>query len=220
LTTSKRAGGWGLRNLSTFNTALLANSFWRAVNLDSIWHRILVEKYMGSLKLVTGFESQLYSKSGPLLSGRDWSPLPLSFFTGSDGSRALALILRLGRDQIMGLDEGSLLPPALCLKLSSLNIFNLAQVRTPTVTPSWPDNWLKSCDLALDGPWALTGIDLLLLLKGLAFPSLMNLTLSCGLEGMLRVSTLLRISMRPSFLTLSRVLSILVPIRFGVGRSL
>lgn len=48
----------------------------------------------------------------------------------------------------------SLLPYALCRKLNSLNYFNLAQVRSPTFTPAWPDNWLLSSDLALVGPWA------------------------------------------------------------------
>jgi hypothetical protein len=63
--------------------------------------------------------------------------------------------IRLGRDQIVGLDEKSLLHTDLCLKLGSLNIFNLAQVRTATDNPSWPDNWLRSSDLNLDGRWAL-----------------------------------------------------------------
>jgi len=32
----KHCGGWGLRNLSTFNTTLLANSLWRALTVDRI----------------------------------------------------------------------------------------------------------------------------------------------------------------------------------------
>jgi hypothetical protein len=51
LSKPRRNGGWGLMNLSTFNTALLANSFWRAVSIDSIWHRIIADKYLGSLPL-------------------------------------------------------------------------------------------------------------------------------------------------------------------------
>jgi hypothetical protein len=48
----KRCGGWGLRNLTMFNTALLANSFWRALMVDNIWHKILVDKYLGEFSVV------------------------------------------------------------------------------------------------------------------------------------------------------------------------
>jgi hypothetical protein len=49
LTRSKRTGGWGLKDLFKFNSALLASSFWRAANSNSIWHRIVAAKYFGSL---------------------------------------------------------------------------------------------------------------------------------------------------------------------------
>jgi ribonuclease HI len=54
----------------------------------------------------------------------------------------------------VGLDEKSLLHSDLRLKLGSSNYFNLAHVRTLTDNPSWPDNWLRSSDLNLDGRWA------------------------------------------------------------------
>jgi hypothetical protein len=46
LTKPRKAGGWGLKNLFTFNTALLASSFWRAATINSIWHRIVVENIL------------------------------------------------------------------------------------------------------------------------------------------------------------------------------
>jgi hypothetical protein len=49
LSKPRRVGGWGLKNLTIFNTALLASSFWRAATQESIWHRIIAEKYMSSL---------------------------------------------------------------------------------------------------------------------------------------------------------------------------
>jgi hypothetical protein len=51
LSKPRKFGGWGLMNLSLFNSALLANSFWRATSIDSIWHRIIADKYLGSLPL-------------------------------------------------------------------------------------------------------------------------------------------------------------------------
>jgi hypothetical protein len=47
----RKAGGWGLKNLSIFNSALLACSFWRGVTLRSIWQKVIFAKYLGSLSL-------------------------------------------------------------------------------------------------------------------------------------------------------------------------
>nr|KUM45131.1 hypothetical protein ABT39_MTgene3631 [Picea glauca] len=44
LSKPRRAGGWGLKNLSSFNVALLASTFWRAVTHDSVWHQIIFDK--------------------------------------------------------------------------------------------------------------------------------------------------------------------------------
>jgi hypothetical protein len=49
---SKSDGGWGLKDLTTFNVALLASSFWRAVTIDIIWHHIIMDKYLNSKPLL------------------------------------------------------------------------------------------------------------------------------------------------------------------------
>jgi hypothetical protein len=154
LTTPKRAGGWGLRDLPLFNTALLASSLWRALNHNSIWHRIVAAKYLGSQRLcdwlrkpslqqsrASTFWKGMIASSPVILHWLRWKP-----GTGTD--------ISLGRDQIVGLDEKSLLHSDLRLKLGSSNYFFLAHVRTLTDNPSWPDNWLSSSDLNLDGKWA------------------------------------------------------------------
>jgi hypothetical protein len=48
----RKSGGWGFKNLSSFNSALLACSFWRALSHDSIWNRVIIDKYLGSLPLL------------------------------------------------------------------------------------------------------------------------------------------------------------------------
>ena len=52
LSFSKREGGWGLKNLYTFNVALLASSYWRAVSTGSIWNKIISDKYLESKLLL------------------------------------------------------------------------------------------------------------------------------------------------------------------------
>jgi hypothetical protein len=49
----RKAGGWGLKNLSIFNSVLIACSFWRVVSHDSIWHRVIMDKYLGALPLLS-----------------------------------------------------------------------------------------------------------------------------------------------------------------------
>jgi hypothetical protein len=76
LSKPRRAGGWGLKNLSTFNTTLLASSFWRAVTHDSIWHRIIMEKYLGSQPLLNWLRKSSFQLKRASPFGRAWS-LPL-----------------------------------------------------------------------------------------------------------------------------------------------
>ena len=52
LARSKHSGGWGLRNLVYFNSALIANTYWRALNVDSIWNRLLQGKYLGNTPFI------------------------------------------------------------------------------------------------------------------------------------------------------------------------
>ena len=41
----KLLGGWGLRNIFLFNRALAANSLWRVLMKDGIWHKVIKDKY-------------------------------------------------------------------------------------------------------------------------------------------------------------------------------
>jgi hypothetical protein len=54
LTLPKKFGGWGLRNLFDFNKALAANSLWRVLMCDGIWHKVVIDKYCHILRLKIG----------------------------------------------------------------------------------------------------------------------------------------------------------------------
>jgi hypothetical protein len=41
----KKYGGWGLRNLGRFGRAMAANTLWRALMQEGLWHRVLKDKY-------------------------------------------------------------------------------------------------------------------------------------------------------------------------------
>jgi hypothetical protein len=42
----KTQGGWGIRNIFTFNTALAANSLWRVLTTKGIWSMVIKDKYL------------------------------------------------------------------------------------------------------------------------------------------------------------------------------
>jgi hypothetical protein len=146
-----KAGGWGLKNLAIFNTTLLANSFWRALTHDSLWHRIIVDKYLGNLPLIdwirkpshfqqraSSFWKGLTLSSKVILHWLRWRP-----GTGSD--------IFLGRDKILGMEDRSLLPSSLRTHLATFNIVCLAQARDSSHVFPLPDLWLNSGHLNLSG---------------------------------------------------------------------
>jgi hypothetical protein len=141
-------------NLSTFNTALLANSFWRAVSVDSIWHRIIADKYLNSLPLIRWIRkpSFLQRNASPFWKGMVASlPVILHWLVWKPGA---GTEIRIGEDKILGLGDRSLLSAELRLQLQSLNLTHLAQVKTQQNSRSLPDSWMNSDDLLLCNPIA------------------------------------------------------------------
>jgi ribonuclease HI len=154
-----KAGGWGLKNLAIFNTALLANSFWRALTHISLWHRVIFDKYLGKKSLiewirkpsllqqrVSPFWKGLLSSSNVILHWLRWRP-------GSGKE------ISLGRDKILGLENRSLLPSSLRALLDSHNMVNLAQVRVNSIATPLPDTWFNSNQLNIGGVDASTWDD-------------------------------------------------------------
>jgi hypothetical protein len=53
----KLFGGWGLRNIFLFNRSLAANSLWRVLMKDGIWHRVIKDKYLPYCSVSTWLRS-------------------------------------------------------------------------------------------------------------------------------------------------------------------
>jgi hypothetical protein len=146
----RKAGGWGLKNLLTFNTALLASSFWRALTHNSIWHKIVMDKYLGSINLCDWLRKPtlLQKSASPFWKGMvNSSPIILHWLRWKPGTGKK---IKIGRDMIVGLEDRSLLHPDLCSKLTSQNILYLAQINLPTGSSTLPDQWMGSRELSLN----------------------------------------------------------------------
>jgi ribonuclease HI len=150
----RKQGGWGLRNLTVFNTALLACSFWRAITFNNIWHRVIIDKYLGSFPLLRWLRKPSFElrRASPIWKGLiNASPVILHWLrwkpgTGSD--------IQIGRDKVLGLGNFSILSPSLRSQLSLINLSTLAQAQGPSVSPIFPGAWIHSSDLFLQGQFA------------------------------------------------------------------
>jgi hypothetical protein len=155
LSKPRKAGGWGLKLLTFFNSALLASSFWRALTANSIWSQLIKAKYLGSLPLydwlrkpslkqpwASSYWKGMVASSQVILHWIRWKP--------GNGTKIL-----IGRDKILGLGDQSFLSPLLCARLEALGYSYLFQVKRPVAAPSLLDDWLDSAYLSLDGPLAL-----------------------------------------------------------------
>jgi ribonuclease HI len=155
LTKPRKAGGWGLKSIFSFNTALLASSLWRAVTIDSIWHRIVIDKYIDPLSLCDWFRLPLLQQKR---ASSFWkglvaaAPVILHWLRWKPGS---CTKIKIGRDKLIGMEGRSILSQALCTKLASSNYIHLAQVGDPCGFPSLPARWKGSTDLALSGEEAI-----------------------------------------------------------------
>jgi hypothetical protein len=54
---AEHLGGWGLRNLFIFNRALAANSLWRVLMKEGIWHQVIKDKYLPYTSVATWLRS-------------------------------------------------------------------------------------------------------------------------------------------------------------------
>jgi hypothetical protein len=151
----KICGGWGLINLPTFNSALLANTFWRALTHGNIWNIILLGKYLGNSSIFAWLRKSSHQQQR---ASSFWNGMTRNIFVilhwlrwipGSGNS------ISIGRELIIGLENRSLLSESLRLHLSNNHITSLAQARDTDNIFSFPGRWRSSDSLSLGGQDAI-----------------------------------------------------------------
>jgi hypothetical protein len=150
----KSFGGWGLRNIFHFNRALAANSLWRVLTKQGIWHKVIKDKYLPYTSITTWLRST--STTQPMAS-QTWKNLTkslplithwLSWFPGNGQS------ILIGQDKILGSGTLSLLSSDLLLVLKDRNIRYLYQARAHNLQGCYIAQWKSSMDLGLSGALA------------------------------------------------------------------
>jgi hypothetical protein len=154
LSRPKFCGGWGFRNLFHFNTALNANTLWRVLNREGIWHNIIKDKYLHNTTIINWFRSVSFKHNS---TSRIWNSLLksvhlithwLSWVPGSGH------LISIGRDQILGLGDKSFLSHDILEHLKKKKITVLAQAKNHFDHNTLTKNWFGSVDLGLTGALA------------------------------------------------------------------
>jgi hypothetical protein len=154
----KSFGGWGLRNIYHFNRALAANSLWRVLMKDGIWHRVIKDKYLPYISVSTWFRSTTTKQP---LASQTWKnllkslPLITHWLSWNPGNGHSVLI---GQDKILGIGNSSLLSQDLLLALKNKNIRYLYQASAQNSKGFITAQWKDSSDLELWVFWLLNGV--------------------------------------------------------------
>jgi hypothetical protein len=151
----KRNGGWGFRNLSHFNLALNATMLWRLLTHQSIWHQVVMDKYLFSIPLLTWLRQPHFNRR---VVSRIWSsllrslPIIMHWLCWKPGAGRL---IALGRDAILNLGDNVMLSSELVQNLSDKHYTSLAHVSNNIDPTSLAAAWKTSFDLNLTGAQAL-----------------------------------------------------------------
>jgi hypothetical protein len=129
ITLPKLFGGWGIHNIFDFSKSLAANTLWRVLMGEGIWHRVILDKYLPHSTVINWLRSHSFHQNA---SSRIWSGLLkvvhlithwLSWNPG------MGQLIALGKDRILGLGKNSFLSSNIMSALKQRNIITLAQAR-------------------------------------------------------------------------------------------
>ena len=129
----KSRGGWGIKNLNLFCKALAAKSLWRLVeNLDTLWGRIMREKYCPNASIEEWFHQPTKTHKGGSLCWKAFVeafPLVGNWVTWQvgDGRR-----IRIVQDPWVGSGDNFRLPITLFSQLKEKEISTLVDARSYT----------------------------------------------------------------------------------------
>jgi hypothetical protein len=138
---------------------MITSSLWRVLHEDSLWHRVIVDKYLHNSPLISWLRKPRHLLNS---ASRFWSnlvrtvPIILNWISWIPGAGHDILI---GKDKVLGLGERSLLPTDLISHINSRGIFTLAQARTTTNPVTTTTIWMTNNDLDLSGAQAISWTD-------------------------------------------------------------
>lgn len=151
ITNPKHLGGWGIRNIFLFNSALVTNSVWCVLTKDGVWSKVIKDKYIPHCSIVTWLRS---TTSTVLSASQTWRNLLkslhlithwLSWRPGSDH------LVQVGIDSILGLGQVSFFTSHLLSELRRNHVVYLYQAIGVGRSRILSDYWKTGEELGLVG---------------------------------------------------------------------
>ena len=145
----KALGGWGLKNVHRFSTALAAKCGWRLISTTSLWTKVTIQKYIAPASLINWIKLPQKSHRGGSIF---WKAIIKSFhlieihlaWNVGDGSS-----VRIGLDPWPGSGHQHILPQDTRDLLVDQGFIHLNQVADPRHTTIWKQAWLPGYVLGL-----------------------------------------------------------------------
>jgi hypothetical protein len=156
----KLMGGWGLKNIHCFSTALAAKTGWRLISSNNLWSKVIQQKYINPASLEDWIRNPEKShQTGSIM----WKALVKYFEVISQGLAwkvGRGNSLRLGRDPWVGATGQHLLPQNLIDRLHERGIFHLIQIADEQHSSIWSQGWQDAQALNLEEPSLHLGMSL------------------------------------------------------------
>lgn len=143
-------GGWGIKELESFNIALRLKSLWRGIFGNTLWSRLIYKKYIKmdvndwirNPKLVSWNFSPIWRGFMKIF---HWIKKDLFWQVGSGAQ------IRVGIDPIIGLEHDHSLPPIIPQYLRILGLSTLNMVHHQRFGNAANLKWFSAYELGLSG---------------------------------------------------------------------
>jgi hypothetical protein len=143
----KKSRGWWLHNLSFFNKALAAKTFWRGLTKARIWHKVLKDKYLPFVFVSTWFrlDNITHGEFSPVWRNLLKSlPLLDHWLCWKPGNGET---IQEGRDRIMRMGQQSFLSKELISALKFQGITFIYQDSVTTLSDPLSTYWIDATKL-------------------------------------------------------------------------
>jgi len=147
--TPKGLGGWGLKNIFLFSKALAAKGGWRLLKTNSLWSRVIKQKYLAEESIEDWMRNPRKTHMGGSMM---WKAVVIAFpliesklaWNVGNGQKLL-----IGRDPWMGCTQNHTLPDDVIEALRRRGIVSLCQLAVPRPDGVWHQSWRRADSLGL-----------------------------------------------------------------------
>ena len=150
----KEWGGWGIKQIKPFASALAAKSIWRILSENNLWTSVVRRKYIDPIPLDDWIRT--LDKENKRVSNI-WKATIFHVFDlvgqGLAWNIGNGEHCRIGLDPWVGCNENCFLSEGLRASLHQKGLITLAQINAPGQSTIWAQAWRKVDEIGLENQW-------------------------------------------------------------------